>query len=213
MKLNDKKVYLNDFTVILNKQFEEKIYSVINNENITKEYCKLRFDKFLSQVHLNNEKIIKYISSEEKERSGNLIIKSKESSLFYTFCINKDLTSVFSIGIIKQKNISFTRDLILTKIKPIMGYVYFVKSDYGFKIGYTTNLTTRLNTFGVKLPFKILLNSYIETFDYKNIELMLHKMLSHKRLNGEWFSLTDNDFSDIDKIIKNINLKRIILTQ
>lgn len=94
-----------------------------------------------------------------------------------------------------------------------MGYVYFVKSDYGFKIGYTTNLTTRLNTFGVKLPFKILLNSYIETFDYKNIELMLHKMLSHKRLNGEWFSLTDNDFSDIDKIIKNINLKRIILTQ
>jgi hypothetical protein len=74
------------------------------------------------------------------------------------------------------------------------GYVYVVKSDTGhYKIGRTVNFRDRAKTFGVKLPVEIEFLVLIETGNDMLLEATLHQQYQHKRVNGEWFSLDDND--------------------
>jgi len=74
------------------------------------------------------------------------------------------------------------------------GYVYVVKSDTGhYKIGYTTDFKSRAKTFGVKLPVEIEFLVLIETPNCSGLESMLHTQYQHKRVNGEWFDLSDMD--------------------
>ena len=92
-----------------------------------------------------------------------------------------------------------------------IGFVYFIKSEFGYKIGMTKSLDKRLRTFDVKLPFEFKLFCHIASSDYKKIEKDIHIILSEERINGEWFNLSfsswrkvltycqDNDL----KIIKN----------
>ena len=99
------------------------------------------------------------------------------------------------------------------KIKPVArltGYVYFISSPYGIKIGCTYRLDQRLKTFEVKLPFKVELHSFIECPNHSKLESTLHNLLSHKRINGEWFDLSESDFTEIDLLISNMKLKRTI---
>lgn len=103
---------------------------------------------------------------------------------------------------------TFDSSYLLSKVHVNPGFVYFIKSDYGVKIGCTKNLTDRLNVFNVKLPFKIELESFVRVIEYSKIESLLHHLLSHKNINGEWFDLDKNDFIEIDTILNNINLKR-----
>lgn len=74
------------------------------------------------------------------------------------------------------------------------GYVYVVKSDTGhYKIGRTVNFRDRARTFGVKLPVEIEFLVLIETGNDMLLEATLHQQYQHKRVNGEWFNLDDND--------------------
>jgi hypothetical protein len=205
-----KPFYMNDFTSTLNKYFESKINNLIANESITKQESKSIFDLFIHRIHLESERIIKFTELEEKQRTSPLVVCHKKSNLTFILKIKKDLSSDFIITYTKEKIFSIDKNIILTKVKPIDGYVYFVKSEYGYKIGFTTNLSTRLNSFGVKLPFKVELHSYIQTNRYKEVEKFLHDILSEKRLNGEWFNLIESDFEEIDIIVNNMLLERVI---
>lgn len=74
------------------------------------------------------------------------------------------------------------------------GYVYVVKSDTGhYKIGRTNNPDDRRKTFNVKLPVEIQFLVLIKTGNMNYLESTLHRMFSHKRVNGEWFKLSDTD--------------------
>lgn len=74
------------------------------------------------------------------------------------------------------------------------GYVYVVKSDTGhYKIGRTNNPDDRRKTFNVKLPVEIEFIVLIKTSNYVELESILHQQYQHKRVNGEWFSLSCND--------------------
>lgn len=77
----------------------------------------------------------------------------------------------------------------------VKGFVYIIKEHkYNtYKIGKTKNLKQRMNLFGVKLPFKIEIVHIIASDDYSEIETELHKTFAEKRLEGEWFDLSDED--------------------
>jgi hypothetical protein len=82
----------------------------------------------------------------------------------------------------------------------IPGYVYVIKSQYGYKIGKTVNLKERTRLFEVKLPFpiEVVHSTYFD--DYTAAESFFHRMFASKRLEGEWFNLNNDDL----EVIKNI---------
>lgn len=79
------------------------------------------------------------------------------------------------------------------------GYVYVVKAvglingQLPYKIGKTRNIEDRLAMFGVKLPFNIEIEHVIKTANRHRLEAKLHLHFGHKRLQGEWFDLNEDD--------------------
>ena len=81
------------------------------------------------------------------------------------------------------------------------GFVYLVKGTNGYyKIGRTLNIADRMKTFSVKLPFDVELEHTIESDDYIAAEKELHKRYAKRRVNGEWFALTEADVKRIKKL-------------
>lgn len=81
------------------------------------------------------------------------------------------------------------------------GYIYLVQSPSGhYKIGKAKDVTNRLKTFEVKMPFEIELIHVIPCSNYHKAESKLHKQYANKRLNGEWFELTPEDVATIKSI-------------
>lgn len=82
--------------------------------------------------------------------------------------------------------------------KPRAGYVYVLRSSTGaFKIGYASSPDDRLRTFSVKLPFEVEYEVLIKTDDMLGYEAQLHERFADKRINGEWFALTDDDLAEL----------------
>lgn len=77
------------------------------------------------------------------------------------------------------------------------GYVYVIRSQYGFKIGKTVNIKSRTKLFSVKLPFPISVEHYAKFDDYSKAERDFHKEFHAKRLEGEWFNLSPEDLTKI----------------
>lgn len=75
------------------------------------------------------------------------------------------------------------------------GYVYFVQEHMNgsFKIGKTKHVERRMNVFGVKLPFENRLIHLITSGNHHQTEIAFHKHFAEKRLEGEWFSLNQQD--------------------
>lgn len=86
----------------------------------------------------------------------------------------------------------------------IVGVVYLLRADNGYhKIGRTKNLKRRLTDIGIKVPVKIELIHKIESNDIVSAERFLHDRFGAKRVNGEWFSLTEDDVAWL-KNVKSI---------
>ncbi len=79
------------------------------------------------------------------------------------------------------------------------GYVYLIKSQYGYKIGKTVNIKNRTNLFTVKLPFPIELVNYAWFDNYSKAERDLHSKYAAKRLEGEWFDLSGTEVDQIKR--------------
>jgi len=75
------------------------------------------------------------------------------------------------------------------------GYIYVIRSQYGFKIGKTRHVHGRTKLFGVKLPFPISVELSGWCRQYSATEQALHREFAGKRLDGEWFALTDTDLA------------------
>lgn len=81
------------------------------------------------------------------------------------------------------------------------GYVYLIKASTGhYKIGHTADPENRMKTFEVKLPFKVEYEHLIECDDRIDAERLLHQKFADKRIDGEWFALSDKDIAQIKKI-------------
>lgn len=89
---------------------------------------------------------------------------------------------------------------------PTAGFVYVIKSPYGFKIGKTVNMRDRTRLFSVKLPFPISIEHYAMFDDYSQAERNFHQIFHAKRLEGEWFNLDDRDLATIRTYGKKVEV-------
>ena len=84
---------------------------------------------------------------------------------------------------------------------PKAEYVYLlqdVEVSGLYKIGRTTRPEKRIvDEFGVQLPFKIEVLRMIPTYNAAKLERELHRKYAHRRTNGEWFDLQDNEVLEI----------------
>ena len=87
----------------------------------------------------------------------------------------------------------------MSRSKESEGYVYFIKEHFSgtVKIGKSKELKTRLEHFGVKLPFDWDVLKTIKSADYSLTETLLHRKYADKRVNGEWFALSDANIDEI----------------
>lgn len=82
------------------------------------------------------------------------------------------------------------------------GYVYLLNEVNGdhYKIGRTRNPENRLQTFNVKLPYRVEYTHLIETDDMYTLEAQLHSRYNHCRVDGEWFALTPSEVAEIKSL-------------
>lgn len=83
------------------------------------------------------------------------------------------------------------------------GFVYLLAAFHDkqlYKIGRATNPNNRLRTFNVKLPFPVAYECVIETGDMYRLERELHRLFDDKRLDGEWFRLSQSDVQYIKSL-------------
>ena len=73
------------------------------------------------------------------------------------------------------------------------GGVYLLKRGAHFKVGKATNFDQRIQQVRLQLPEKVVEIHRIYTDDPFGIESYWHRRFASKRLNGEWFALTEED--------------------
>lgn len=88
------------------------------------------------------------------------------------------------------------------------GCVYFFR-HIGLspvKIGYSTHESpmSRFEQFKTYAPYGSEIIGFIQTFDAKEIETILHNKFSQYRLNGEWFEITEEDCNKVISFYSNI---------
>lgn len=72
------------------------------------------------------------------------------------------------------------------------GYVYIAKMGGLYKIGRTKNVQQRMRAF-LQLPERLRMVYYFFSDNMVYDEAVLHEAFTHKRKNGEWFALDDQD--------------------
>lgn len=81
------------------------------------------------------------------------------------------------------------------------GFVYLLQSPTSaYKIGRTADPDDRMATFSVKLPFEVEYEHLIETSNMYQLESELHARFADRRVNGEWFDLTNEDVAYIKSL-------------
>lgn len=88
------------------------------------------------------------------------------------------------------------------KAKPQKGFVYLLKGRGSYKIGCSKDPLKRSEQLAIQLPFPVELVHHFFADDHKAVEAMLHEAYKHKRLNGEWFNLSDEDVAHIKEVAK-----------
>lgn len=89
---------------------------------------------------------------------------------------------------------------VIRKDRP--GYIYLVKADKYFKIGLSKNPKVRFSQIGLQLPYPYEVLHIIPATNMYEAEMKLHEKYAHQRLNGEWFSLTENEVTEIRSLAK-----------
>lgn len=75
----------------------------------------------------------------------------------------------------------------------IRGYIYLLETeDWYYKIGLTKELTNRIRTLKIQLPYPVTLKHAVPVLsNLRQAERYIHNRFDKYRMNGEWFSLSD----------------------
>jgi len=88
-----------------------------------------------------------------------------------------------------------------SKAKP--GIVYLIRENQGgfFKIGKSTDFKRRKSSLNLHLPVGYEVIHTINTQDIDRLERELHARFASKRMQGEWFDLTEEDVVSVKGIV------------
>ncbi len=83
-------------------------------------------------------------------------------------------------------------------IFPDSGYIYLIREEEKmFKIGFTKrDPIKRLSELQCANPRELILFNFFKTSSMK-IEKRIHKEFKHKKVNREWFNLSESDLACI----------------
>jgi hypothetical protein len=73
------------------------------------------------------------------------------------------------------------------------GFVYLLRVPGGYKIGMAKDVSSRVQRISAFVPFSVEHIASIATNNMHLLERRLHQCFADRRLNGEWFALTDDD--------------------
>lgn len=192
---------MEDFLRILEAKYKNDLHDFLYGKRSYKPAMDELFNKLLIRLHRQEVRISNYLSKTEKKKK--LLYSEFNDKFRIDFVIFSDNTSKLKMTYYEKFERDFQPNFIESKLKDNIYYVYFIKSDYGYKIGKTKNINNRLKTFDVKLPFDFELYSYIETKAMDDCESWFHELLKEKRINGEWFDLNEYDFIEIERLANN----------
>lgn len=122
-----------------------------------------------------------------------------ELSRFYEGITEEDLQAMNEGGIY-QPLIQGARRRAKPQPRPprpkVAGWVYILNSSVGYyKIGRARILDARITQLQIQLPFKVTLEHAIESDDHEWAEQTIHERFADRRMNGEWFALTEADIA------------------
>lgn len=82
-----------------------------------------------------------------------------------------------------------------------MGKVYLIATDDDqYKIGMTNGtVNERIEQLQVGNGNEIYFVNEFETRHFKRVEKWVHRVYANKRIEGEWFELTEEDVADFTK--------------
>ncbi len=79
---------------------------------------------------------------------------------------------------------------------PLTGGVYLLKAGPHYKIGKAVEFDKRIKQLKIQLPFAIEVVHKIYAQNPSVAESQWHKRFANKRVNGEWFTLTEADVAE-----------------
>lgn len=82
------------------------------------------------------------------------------------------------------------------------GYVYVLRGEKVYKIGRAKDPYKRSEQLAIQLPYEVELVSVYDAVDYIAAEKAAHAAFADRRLNGEWFDLTDGDLLALDDLMQ-----------
>lgn len=80
--------------------------------------------------------------------------------------------------------------------------VYLLKAGPNYKIGIAASVERRATDLQTGCPFPVEIIGQWAHGEVRKIERQLHEMFGHKKIRGEWFSLSDRDVDDIREYFK-----------
>lgn len=177
--------------------------SLLMGKTFLKPSANSLFNQLINKIYISELSLINYVKKPHESRKRKYEISVENKNFKMSYIVNQDLSSNLILNYIETQNLEFNDNFIEAHVDlQKTQYVYFIQSEYGYKIGKTKDIKQRLNTFGVKLPFKFSLFSYIETKRMDDCELYFHDLFSDRRINGEWFNLKEYDFETIKIVCK-----------
>jgi hypothetical protein len=150
------------------------------------------------------QQIKDYYWTRHKDKKLSLLYNFKSIKLRITFIDNGELQISLDHSYSHLSNIADKHIKEYYFADP--GYVYFIESKFGWKIGKTRDLNNRRKTFAVKLPFKFKLKYYIKSHDISKLEIFFHEYFKSRHVNGEWYLIKAEDIRDCIRNHPDLNL-------
>jgi hypothetical protein len=145
------------------------------------------------------------------------LVLHKEAKLSLSYCKNSfkirltflpDGELQLNLEYSQTQNTTIREKKVMKEYKSDPGYVYFLESEFGWKIGKTRDLKRRFRIFEVKLPFKFAVRFTVKTPLMNDLEALYHNYFKEKHINGEWYLITTSDIMECVSKTPELRLKR-----
>ena len=201
---------INVFTLKLSNKYKGCVTEITKNNSELRSKGMAFIDEFLTYLLQCRESIKGKINI---PGSINKTYELQLDEFLFEFVIKPDLSTETHVSLTIKSRKHLNNYFLKSAFPNTEGYVYFLTSEYGYKIGMTNNIKRRFKELSVNLPFELTLHSHCQLKEYIELEKILHSALIDKHINGEWFKLNDSDFEYIDEIISKYNTKRFFIPQ